>query len=91
MMATSQMISKISLQDGDDERVITSRDLNTIARLLESKGLVKTDTGTPLQGGGKEKSRAKSREVFRVGIPDSASLDAVRAILQTRGLEDLLK
>jgi hypothetical protein len=91
MMATSQMISKISLQDGEDERVITSRDLNTIARLLESKGLVKTDTGTPLQGGGKEKSRAKSREVFRVGIPDSASLDAVRAILQTRGLEDLLK
>ncbi len=83
MMATSQMINKIEFPD----RIISIRQLNAIARLLEEKNLAYTDTGSPLTGK-QSRSRSRSRSVFRVGIPTSETMQLVRGILADRTLTD---
>ena len=85
MMATSQMINSITPRDNGGIPSIS--ELNRVARQLAAKGLVRTDMGTPLGGKGKAKSRAKSRSVFRVGIPDAERQELVRELLASGRLE----
>lgn len=85
MTATSQMINRLL----GDIPGLTIRQLNAHVRSLAKRGLVTTDMGTPL-GGTKEKSRAKSHKVLRVGVGDMKTMALLRDKLASGKLEDLL-
>lgn len=73
------------------DATLTDRDVNTMIRALEGMGVVETDRGALLGGGGKKLSKGKTRQVLRVGLASQEVKVLVKRLIDEDKLDEYLQ
>lgn len=75
----------------DTDMSLTDRDINATIRSLENMGVVETDRGALLGGGGKKLSKGRTLQVLRVGIASQEVKMLVKRLIDEDKLDEYLQ